>query len=238
MAYGNRIEDGTASSATVTLLNTILANSIVGTNDLVNNKVDGNQANTATVNFSGCNLVKNRINLSGATSTGAPTVTADPLLGPLTNNGGLTPTMALLPGSPAIDQGISAGTLTDQRGVRRPFDVPGVPNAADGSDIGAYEFNSLPATPGTVSAWGDSTFGQTDIAPGLVSVVAIAAGVYHSLALKADGTVIGWGQNDFGQTNPPLGLSNVTAIAAGWGTSLALRGDGRWRNGGGMAAMG
>ena len=141
LAFGNKIEDGTASTATVTLLNTILANSIVGTNDLVNNKVDGNQANTATMNFSGCNLVMNRVNLSGATSTGAPTVTADPLLGPLTNNGGLTPTMALLPGSPAIDQGISAGVFTDQRGMPRPFDVLAILNAADGSDIGAFEYN-------------------------------------------------------------------------------------------------
>lgn len=57
------------------------------------------------------------------------------LLGPLANNGGLTATMALLPGNLAIDGGDSAAApSTDQRGIPRPFG-----NAAD---IGAYEYNS------------------------------------------------------------------------------------------------
>ena len=61
----------------------------------------------------------------------------NPLLGPLANNGGPTPTMALLPGSPAIDAGAAAGApATDQRGVARP-QGPGV-------DIGAYEFQYIP----------------------------------------------------------------------------------------------
>ena len=43
----------------------------------------------------------------------------DPKLGPLQDNGGPTPTMALLPGSPAIDAGSNPLTLTtDQRGYR------------------------------------------------------------------------------------------------------------------------
>jgi hypothetical protein len=61
----------------------------------------------------------------------------DPLLGPLTANGGPTLTMALLGGSPAIDHGGSAANgcpATDQRGVVRP--------QAAACDIGAYEFNS------------------------------------------------------------------------------------------------
>jgi hypothetical protein len=64
---------------------------------------------------------------------------ADPLLGPLQDNGGPTWTHALLPGSPAIDSGGSGGATTDQRGAPRPCDVPEIPNADDGSDIGAYE---------------------------------------------------------------------------------------------------
>jgi hypothetical protein len=44
----------------------------------------------------------------------------DPLLLDLPQyNGGPTPTMALLPGSPAIDQGWSFGLTTDQRGQPR-----------------------------------------------------------------------------------------------------------------------
>ena len=73
----------------------------------------------------------------------------NPLLGPLQNNGGATPTMALLAGSPAIDQGDSFGLTTDQRGFARPSDNGSVANASggDGSDIGAYELNIvMPAT--------------------------------------------------------------------------------------------
>ncbi|HVM49491.1 MAG TPA: choice-of-anchor Q domain-containing protein [Candidatus Acidoferrum sp.] len=70
----------------------------------------------------------------------------DPLLGPLQQNGGLTPTHALLPGSPAIDQGYCFGVHTDQRGHRRPQHLRAVANApsGDGSDIGAFEVDSAP----------------------------------------------------------------------------------------------
>ena len=67
----------------------------------------------------------------------------NPVLGSLQNNGGPTPTMALLSGSPAIDKGNSFGLATDQRGSPRPFDFASVANASgsDGSDIGAFELN-------------------------------------------------------------------------------------------------
>jgi hypothetical protein len=64
----------------------------------------------------------------------------DPLLGPLQDNGGPTMTMALLPGSPAIDAGVPVdGVATDQRGALR-----GPAGLASGSapDIGAYEASS------------------------------------------------------------------------------------------------
>jgi hypothetical protein len=68
----------------------------------------------------------------------------DAKLGPLQFNSP-TPTMALLAGSPAVDAGKSFGLATDQRGGRRPVDEPGTANASggDGSDIGAYERNSM-----------------------------------------------------------------------------------------------
>lgn len=63
----------------------------------------------------------------------------DPLLGPLQNNGGPTPTHAFLPRSPAIDAGSSTDfPATDQRGVARPVDGDGDGVAV--SDIGAFEF--------------------------------------------------------------------------------------------------
>jgi hypothetical protein len=58
----------------------------------------------------------------------------DPKLGPLANNGGPTPTMALLTGSPAIGTGTSAfAPDTDQRGDPRPQGA---------IDIGAFEITT------------------------------------------------------------------------------------------------
>ena len=56
----------------------------------------------------------------------------------------------------------------------------------------------------------------------------IAAGDYHSLALKSNGTVVAWGDRvvNIGATNVPANLSNVIAIAAGASFSAALKSDG------------
>jgi predicted outer membrane repeat protein len=70
---------------------------------------------------------------------GTGNLNANPLLGTLQNNGGSTQTMALLPGSPAIDAGDAAACpATDQRGVLRP--------QGSGCDIGAFEAEAV-ATP-------------------------------------------------------------------------------------------
>ncbi|MGZ3744194.1 MAG: choice-of-anchor Q domain-containing protein [Pseudobdellovibrionaceae bacterium] len=59
-------------------------------------------------------------------------INTTPLLGPFQNNGGLTFTLSLLPGSPGIDQGTNVGCpATDERGSNRPAN--GV------CDIGAFE---------------------------------------------------------------------------------------------------
>jgi hypothetical protein len=75
---------------------------------------------------------------------------------------------------------------------------------------------------GTVVAWGDDSTGQTNVPPGLSNVVAIAAGGFHSMALKSDGNVLAWGDNSTNQTTIPPGVSNVVAISAGYFHSLAI----------------
>lgn len=74
---------------------------------------------------------------------GTSDVPIDPLLGPLQMNGGPTPTHALLPGSPAIDQGMDFDIHNDQRGYKRPSNIRTIPNPAggDGADIGALELH-------------------------------------------------------------------------------------------------
>ena len=77
-----------------------------------------------------------------------------------------------------------------------------------------------------VRAWGDNTSGQASLPAGLGSVVSVAAGNSHSLALRGDGTVVAWGGNAGGATSIPAGLANVVSIAAGSGFSMALLANG------------
>jgi alpha-tubulin suppressor-like RCC1 family protein len=105
---------------------------------------------------------------------------------------------------------------------------------------------------GTVWAWGSNQNGQlgdgspwwtmpyalpepTQV-PGLTDVVDIAAGEWHSLALRADGTLWTWGDNSsnqlgdpgryFQSNTPAQVLTDVKAMAGGEWHSLALRTDG------------
>jgi hypothetical protein len=115
----------------------------------------------------------NGVNGDIAGSASAP---INPLLGPLSDNGGPTPTMALLNGSPALDAGDDALLLRpyalrkDQRGFPR--------KSGSHVDIGAFEFQfqdspsiQSPIISGTLSANGtlqsDATAAQSDSsAPG------------------------------------------------------------------------
>jgi len=114
---------GTGVASAIQTANGVLANCVL----------DGNSPCNAT----GC-IADAGHNLSSDASCGFTRVgsmnNTDPMLGPLQDNGGPTLTMALLPGSPAIDAGdTSLAPPTDQRGFPRP--------AGSAADIGAYEFS-------------------------------------------------------------------------------------------------
>ncbi len=115
---------GIFNSAVFNLTNTIIANSISG----------GDCFNSGSVAANKNNLIEN-----GSCN---PTLSGDPNLGPLQNNGGSTFTHALLPGSIAINTGSNAevaGLLYDQRGSGFGRIVGST------VDIGAYEVQT-PAT--------------------------------------------------------------------------------------------
>jgi hypothetical protein len=84
----------------------------------------------------GHNLIGDGSGGSGYAATDLAGTSANPIdakLGPLQDNGGPTQTMALLPGSPAINAGGPSESEWDQRG-------PGYPRTVNGmTDIGAYE---------------------------------------------------------------------------------------------------
>lgn len=118
----------------------------------VQGRIDIRNSIVAHNQYSNCSVNQGVINSDGANisddgSCAGFSLTVNPLIMPLANNGGLTLTHALLPGSPAIDA-VDAGDcvaatgsplLVDQRGVTRPV--------GSQCDIGAFEFDPLAPPP-------------------------------------------------------------------------------------------
>jgi len=77
---------------------------------------------------------------------------------------------------------------------------------------------------GTVRAFGDNTYGQTEVASWR-NVTYVAAGAYHTLGLTVDGRVLACGDNTHTQTDTAM-FSGVRAIAAGDYASFLLMASG------------
>ncbi|NEO87809.1 MAG: CHAT domain-containing protein, partial [Spirulina sp. SIO3F2] len=110
------------------IINTIIAN----------NSDPSGEAPDISANLSSSTVHHNLIQSTSGISAGVPTAAngnilgQDPLLAPLANNGGLTQTHALQPGSPALDAGDNTFVSTfDQAGQTRI--------ANDTVDLGAFE---------------------------------------------------------------------------------------------------
>lgn len=171
---------GIYSSRPITLINsTISGNSasdgggiyndstgeVTVSNSLVANSVGGDCAGTGSWNTG------DYPNLDSDGSCPGFTITADPLLGPLQDNGGPTWTHALLEGSPALDAADNAVCAAspvnsaDQRGVYRPQGLA--------CDIGAFELevetepiSDLTATNDSPTALGEATTLTATVASG------------------------------------------------------------------------
>ncbi|MGH2891287.1 MAG: choice-of-anchor Q domain-containing protein, partial [Solirubrobacteraceae bacterium] len=147
--YNLVYDSHTARTAQTTLQGTIVTGQ--GTSyDLVSNKttyIQPSPLGTANANVSLFDLVRTMSADEQGTVTGPPLSSADPMLGLLQDNGGPTETMALLPGSPALDAVPATGTVcktSDQRGVSRPQGAA--------CDIGAYEHAPPGVSPGDPTA--------------------------------------------------------------------------------------
>jgi hypothetical protein len=124
------------------------------------------------------------------------------------DNGGPTKTVRLRKGSPAVDKGADLGAhAVDQRGSLRPKDLDNAlyPNATggDGSDIGAYEAQSLPNDVPVIQSSPQTVNGQVGVALSGQQVTAsdgdsdpltyslVSGTMPDGLTLNSDGTITG-----------------------------------------------
>ena len=106
-----------------------------------------------TLTTAGYNLIESTTGCTLSGTAPGDLLNQPAWLGPLADNGGATPTHALLPISPAIEAGhpatptseLAACEATDQRGLVRP--------EGPRCDIGAYETDNLPAVAWTQAAY-------------------------------------------------------------------------------------
>ncbi len=165
--FGGALFDlGDASSGEaigqVTMNNTILALSTGGGDDFQSATTAGGGVDLVGSN----DLVQNNPGFGGFPESAVLFTAVNPLLGPLADNGGPTQTMALLPGSPAVDAG-SNSFVTDPPFIGPPFtDQRGQARIADGGsgvatvDIGAFELIPLPTSVGITASDLSPTLGE------------------------------------------------------------------------------
>ena len=136
-----------------------------------------------------------------AAAAGAPAVTGvSPLAGPVVGGTKVTITGSGFTGASAVAFGSTpASAFTVNSDTRITATAPA--GASTTVQVKVTTAGGVSATSpaayysyGTRAvAWGDDQLGQSTVPAGLGDVIAVAAGVCHSLALKADGTVVAWG---------------------------------------------
>lgn len=89
------------------------------------------------------------------------------------------------------------------------------------NSFGSATSSNAPLELGQVTAWGLPGFGATTVPAGATNVLAISAGSYFGLMLKAGGQIVGWGNPQAGAAPPAT--SDTIAISAGLQQGLALR---------------
>ncbi len=143
MSLGN----GGGNKAVATLNNSIVGGA--GFGNFVIHVINGGSSEAR----GSTNVIPSVFNLSG-TNNLLNTITGDPKLDVLKNNGGLTATMSPMAGSSALDQGDNSFYVyTDQRGSARNITAP---------DIGAVELRKLQSI--SFTSLDNRTYGDADFA--------------------------------------------------------------------------
>jgi hypothetical protein len=232
---GNELPDGTIVPAV--LDNTIVAlnNGPDGPDDIAGITISPD----SSYNLAGVDNTGSLANGTNGNIAGTPGAPVNPILGPLQDNGGPTETVALLPGSPAIDAGSTAliaidpatglAMTTDQRGAghQRTVSINGTPTV----DIGAFQTQQESTTTTVTASPATSVSGQSMTFSAAVTPQTGTAVPVGSIQFEFDG-------NDFGSpvtvvngsaTSPAinsLSIGGHTVLAVYTSDSTADFGDG------------
>ena len=185
------------SDSTTTLDNTIVAMNTSGTGTSADD-IDGTVSSASAYNLIGTGGSGGLTNGANGNQVGV----AHPGLDPngLQNNGGLTATIALEPGSPALDAGSNA-LAVDANGNPLQYDQrgPGYPRIVNGTvDIGAFEYQGSPFPAPTLTS---------------ISPSAVAKGYASPITLTVNGSnFVSWSVVDW----------NTTALATTYVSSTEL----------------
>ncbi len=209
---GGILADGNAFLTNNTVTNNTLTNTFettsgvgvfsTGNLHLTNNIISGHVGNDCRTGSLLTNI-NNLIDDGNCTTNQVNLLSGDPLLGPLQDNGGTTPTHAVLPGSPVIDAGDQATCDSvpisfDQTGMPRPIDGNSDTNAI--CDIGAFEFADI--------------FGPQAILDSAPDVIAPGDTSYELVITYIDDAPIDQTSFDTGDISVTPGPLNITGASS------------------------
>jgi len=148
LAYGNKIQDGSSSSATLTIHNSIIHGTQADGglhSDVSANVVNGANANTSALIYAGNNFIGQSYGVAAVTQTGTSPSAADPLLGSLSlylgpANANATPVLPIGSNSPAYDAAPSCLEADDSTTLTSDELFTARPQFSE-CDVGAYEFD-------------------------------------------------------------------------------------------------
>lgn len=180
--------NGATGTTSITTKNVLVADNLANSAaaNCYATGLGGGGTETATITSLGNNIADDAS--CGFTNTGDQENVTNILstLGPLQDNGGSVPTMALLAGSPAIDAGaVVSGITTDQRGIARP--------QCAAFDVGAYEYDGVcPELVGNNS--GNNPIGDTSDAQDQLAATGLNVYIYAAIVLLTvvAGAVFQW----------------------------------------------
>jgi hypothetical protein len=218
LAYGNNVNTGGSVTASLTVIDSILAGNN-GNHDLVSNDVNGKNTNaaslTANTDISASGAI---LTAGGSTSSTSNLSASNPLLAAtLTPNSGYPATLNLQPGSPALFAGTTvSGISTDERGIVRSLEP----------DIGAFQHTVGTYTITVTDAVDELNYSTTVLASGLSSTVSLRDAINAADNTGGTATIVLASGATYDFTTADNNWYGPDALPPVAGVSITIQGNG------------